>query len=245
MPENLIEAQQITKRYASTTVLSDVDLHIRRGECLVLVGPSGAGKSTALRCLAGLEKLDAGSVVFQGETFVTPTGTRRHLGGAIGMVFQQFNLFPHLSVIENVVLAPRRVRRLPLPEARAKAEQLLDLVGLANRRDYYPHELSGGQQQRVAIARALAMEPTLMLFDEPTSSLDPEHTREVLRVMKQVVDLGMTVAVVTHEMSFARQSADRVVFMDDGRVLEEAPTERFFADPQTERARSFLSQEAW
>ncbi|MVA77703.1 ATP-binding cassette domain-containing protein [Auraticoccus sp. F435] len=239
----MIETQGITKSYASTTVLSDVSLRIHRGECVVLLGPSGAGKSTALRCLAGLEELQAGSVVFQGETFVTPEGTHRHLRGAIGMVFQQFNLFPHLSVLDNVALAPRRVKKVALPQARRQAEELLDLVGLGNRRGYFPHELSGGQQQRVAIARALAMEPTLMLFDEPTSSLDPEHTREVLRVMRQVIDLGMTVAVVTHEMSFARQSADRVLFMDEGRVVEDAPAARFFTAPQSARARAFLREE--
>uniref|UniRef100_UPI000B855460 amino acid ABC transporter ATP-binding protein n=1 Tax=Auraticoccus monumenti TaxID=675864 RepID=UPI000B855460 len=239
----MIETQGITKSYASTTVLSEVSLRIHRGECVVLVGPSGAGKSTALRCMAGLEELQAGSVVFQGETFVTTEGTHRQLRGAVGMVFQQFNLFPHLSVLDNVVLAPRRVKKVPLPEVRRKAEELLDMVGLGNRRGYFPHELSGGQQQRVAIARALAMEPTLMLFDEPTSSLDPEHTREVLRVMKQVIELGMTVAVVTHEMSFARQSADRVIFMDEGRILEDAPTAQFFSAPQSDRARAFLREE--
>jgi ABC-type polar amino acid transport system ATPase subunit len=243
-PKPLIEAQGITKEYGQTVVLRDVDIQVYPGECVVIIGPSGAGKSTALRCLAGLESLSAGTVVYRDEVFVRPGHVTKHINGDIGMVFQQFNLFPHLNVLANVMLAPRRVAKKPLAEAKEDAERLLKLVGLEDRMEFFPHELSGGQQQRVAIARALAMNPTLMFFDEPTSSLDPEHTREVLRVMKQVVDLGMTVVVVTHEMGFAKSSADRVIFMDQGCVIEESPADEFFTAPKSPRAQEFLTQGA-
>ena len=240
MEKPLINLQGVTKKYASSTVLREVSFHVHPGECVVLLGPSGAGKSTALRCMAGLEDIESGTVVYRDEVFVRPGTGVPHLAGDIGMVFQQFNLFSHLSALENVMLAPRRVRRQTTAQARSEAERLLTMVGLADRMEYYPHELSGGQQQRVAIARALAMNPTLMLFDEPTSSLDPEHTREVLKVMREVVDLGMTVVVVTHEMGFARSSADRIIFMDQGVVIEQAGTEEFFTNPRSDRARAFL-----
>jgi ABC-type polar amino acid transport system ATPase subunit len=238
----LIEAVGIGLSYHGSRVLDDVSLSIAPGECVVILGPSGAGKSSALRCLAGIETLDGGRIEYRGDV-VAAAGTRpTNLGGDIGMVFQQFNLFPHLSARDNVALAPRRVKHLPEREARERAEQTLASVGLADRMDYFPHELSGGQQQRVAIARALAMQPSLMLFDEPTSALDPEYTREVLAVMKDVIASGMTVAIVTHEMTFARDTADRVVFMDAGRVVETGPVQQFFAAPGTDRAQRFLEQ---
>lgn len=237
-----IEARNITRRHHGNAVVRDVSFTIEKGECVVIVGPSGAGKSTVLRCLAGLDELSDGVVAFRGEDYVTAEGVQRNLRGDIGMVFQQFNLFPHLTTLENVMLAPRRVRHELGPVARAAAEKLLVTVGLGDRMGYYPDELSGGQQQRVAIARALAMKPSLMLFDEPTSSLDPEYTREVLDVMKKVIASGMTVVLVTHEMAFARQTADRVLFMDDGALVETASTEQFFTAPTSDRAKRFVEQ---
>ncbi|KRV49883.1 glutamine ABC transporter ATP-binding protein [Wenjunlia vitaminophila] len=228
--------------YHGRAVVSDVELSVPAGQTVAVLGPSGAGKSTMLRCLAGLEPLHSGSVRFQGETLSRAGGRPRSVGGRIGMVFQQFNLFPHLSAAQNVALAPVRARRLPKKQARAQARALLDRVGLGEHADHYPYELSGGQQQRVAIARALAMEPELMLFDEPTSALDPEFTREVLAVMRDLADSGMTVIVVTHEMNFARQSADRVVFMVDGRIVEDGPASVVLTNPRQERTRRFLDQ---
>jgi len=238
----LIKAKGITRSHYGNAVVKDVSFQIAEGECVVIVGPSGAGKSTVLRCLAALDELADGSVDFRGEAYVTTDGVKRNLHGDIGMVFQQFNLFPHLTSLENVMLGPLRVRNEKAAQARAEAEALLAKVGLGDRLDYYPDELSGGQQQRVAIARALAMKPSLMLFDEPTSSLDPEYTREVLDVMKTVIASGMTVVLVSHEMAFARQSAGRVLFMDMGMLVEEAPTEQFFTDPRSPRAKKFLEQ---
>ncbi|MEY9778334.1 amino acid ABC transporter ATP-binding protein [Arthrobacter sp. MW3 TE3886] len=238
----LIEAKSITREHHGNAVVRDVSFTINSGECVVIVGPSGAGKSTVLRCLAGLDDLADGEVVFRGTSYVTSSGVQRNLRGDIGMVFQQFNLFPHLTSLENVMLAPNRVRRAGSAQAKSKAEELLRKVGLGDRMGYYPEELSGGQQQRVAIARALAMKPSLMLFDEPTSSLDPEYTREVLEVMKAVISSGMTVALVTHEMGFARQMADKVLFMDDGALVEEGPAHEFFTAPRTDRAMKFLEQ---
>ena len=195
-----------------------------------------------LRCLAGLEPVQTGTVEFQGEVLSQAGAKPRSTGGRIGMVFQQFNLFPHLTAVENVALAPIRARHTPKAQAHAEARALLERVGLPQHCDHYPFELSGGQQQRVAIARALAMRPELMLFDEPTSALDPEFTREVLTVMRDLAESGATIVVVTHEVAFARQSADRVVFMADGQIVEDSPTEAFFTAPAQDRTRQFLDQ---
>ncbi|MFJ5226521.1 amino acid ABC transporter ATP-binding protein [Streptomyces sp. NPDC088400] len=238
----VLVAENLGRSYHGNAVVSDVDLTIPAGQTVAVLGPSGAGKSTMLRCLAGLEPLESGSVGFQGELLSKAGSKPRSVGGRIGMVFQQFNLFPHLTATENVALAPVRVRNTPRRQARDEAHELLERVGLAERRDHYPYELSGGQQQRVAIARALAMRPELMLFDEPTSALDPEFTREVLAVMRDLADSGMTIVVVTHEMGFARQSADRVVFMADGRIVEDGPAESVFTAPRHERTRTFFEQ---
>jgi ABC-type polar amino acid transport system ATPase subunit len=232
----LIEAVGITRSYHRTPVVRDVSLAVGSGESVVVLGPSGAGKSTMLRCLAGLEPVQAGVVRFRGRELSGPAG------GDIGMVFQQFNLFPHLSAVENVALAPTRVRGVKRDVALAEAAALLAKVGLAHRADHYPFELSGGQQQRVAIARALAMRPALMLFDEPTSALDPEFTREVLEAMRTLAAEGMTIIVVTHEMGFARRSADRVIFMDEGRIVEDGPAHQVFSAPRHERTERFLEQ---
>lgn len=241
MMQHVVEVRGLTKAYQEDPVLSDIDLDVRGGECLVFLGPSGAGKSTFLRCVAGLEEITHGSIFIQGERMIEKSKTKNT--HEIGMVFQQFNLFPHLTAKENVTLGLRRVLKLNEADANKRALELLERVGLARRADYYPLELSGGQQQRVAIARALAMEPTIMLFDEVTSSLDPEHTREVLKVMNELAVSGMTLLVVTHEMGFAQRSADRIVFMEDGRVVEVSDSKEFFLNPKSERARSFLDIE--
>jgi ABC-type polar amino acid transport system ATPase subunit len=238
----LLEAQRITRTYHDKPVVEEVSLSVRKGESVVLMGPSGAGKSTVLRCLAGLEPLQGGRVLFRGEVLVETGQKPQTVAGEIGMVFQQFNLFPHLTASQNVALAPRRVRKQSESQARGNAQQLLAKVGLSERMHHYPSELSGGQQQRVAIARALAMSPKVMLFDEPTSSLDPEYTREVLDVMKRLAAEGMTTVVVSHELGFARKSADRVIFMDEGRIVEEGPTEQVFENPRNERTRRFLNE---
>ncbi|NIY69395.1 amino acid ABC transporter ATP-binding protein [Streptomyces malaysiensis] len=238
----VLVAEGLGCAYHGKSVVSEVDLTVPAGQTVAVLGPSGAGKSTMLRCLAGLEQLASGSVDFQGE-LLSKAGTKpRSMGGRIGMVFQQFNLFPHLTAMENVALAPQRVLRTPRAQARTEALALLERVGLAEHAGHFPYELSGGQQQRVAIARALAMRPELMLFDEPTSALDPEFTREVLAVMRDLAASGMTVVVVTHEMAFARQSADRVVFMADGRIVEDGPAEKVFTAPQQDRTRRFFEQ---
>ncbi|MEV7426559.1 amino acid ABC transporter ATP-binding protein [Streptomyces sp. NPDC091212] len=238
----VLVAENLGRSYHGTAVVSEVNLTIPAGQTVAVLGPSGAGKSTMLRCLAGLEPLETGSVGFQGELLSKAGSKPRSVGGRIGMVFQQFNLFPHLTAAQNVALAPVRVRGISRAKALQEAHELLERVGLAERRDHYPYELSGGQQQRVAIARALAMHPELMLFDEPTSALDPEFTREVLAVMRDLADSGMTIVVVTHEMGFARRSADRVVFMADGRIVEDGPSETLFTAARHERTRSFFEQ---
>ncbi|GAA3740029.1 amino acid ABC transporter ATP-binding protein [Streptomyces tremellae] len=234
--------QGMTRTYHGRTVLHGVDLSVPRGQTVAVLGPSGAGKSTMLRCLAGLEPLQEGTVAFQGELLSRAGAAPRSAGGRIGMVFQQFNLFPHLTAAQNVSLAPRRARGVPRARADEQARALLARVGLLDHCDHYPYELSGGQQQRVAIARSLAMGPELMLFDEPTSALDPEFTREVLSVMRDLADSGMTVVVVTHEMDFARRGADRIVFMADGRIVEDGPAEDVLTAPRQERTRRFLDQ---
>jgi L-cystine transport system ATP-binding protein len=240
----LLEARGITKAFGATPVLRGVDLSVAAGTATVLIGPSGSGKTTVLRCLNALEIPDAGTVRIDDVAvdFGSPVGRRERarLRSRSGMVFQSHNLFPHLSVLGNVVEGPVVVQRRPKDEARADALALLEQVGLADKADRYPYELSGGQQQRVGIARALAIRPRLMLFDEPTSALDPELVGEVLAVMKDLATQGWTMLVVTHEMRFARQVADQVVFMDGGLVVEEGPPARVLEEPREERTRRFL-----
>ena len=246
----MIEARGIHKTFGRVPVLRNVSLTVGQGEVVALIGPSGSGKSTFLRCLNHLETIDRGFIAIEGEalaqtdaagncTYVSEAEVRR-ICRKTGMVFQHFNLFPHLTVLENLIEAPMVVRGMARDEAIARAEVLLDKVGLRAKRDNYPARLSGGQKQRVAIARALCMEPDIMLFDEPTSALDPELTGEVLRTMRELADERMTMLVVTHEMGFAREVANTVAFMDQGELIAARPAGEFFADPGHERARAFL-----
>ncbi|MCF8548809.1 MAG: amino acid ABC transporter ATP-binding protein [Pontimonas sp.] len=223
-------------------VLNSIDFSVKPGEVSVLVGPSGAGKSTLLRCINGLERLDSGTVEIDGEVLEYKEKPLNHMREHVGMVFQQFNLFPHLTALENVTLAPQIVSGLDAKSARERGVIILERVGLGDKISSYPSALSGGQQQRVAIARALAMEPKLMLFDEPTSALDPELVGEVLQVMRQLADDGMTMVIVTHEMRFARQVADTVTLLADGGIAESGPPSEVLDNPQTERAQAFLRQ---
>ena len=248
----MITVENLVKSYQSTRVLQGVDHAQERGEAVVLIGPSGCGKSTFLRCLNQLEIADAGRITIGDLTIEAGRATRtaqekeqqRQLRLRAGMVFQSFNLFPHLTVLDNVTSGPRIVKDVPREQAETLAHELLGKVGLRDRAQSYPSQLSGGQQQRVAIARALAMEPEVMLFDEPTSALDPELREEVLRVMRGLVEAGMTMIVVTHEMQFARDVADRVLFFDGGRVAEAGPPDEVFSNPQHERTREFLKKVA-
>ncbi len=232
----------VHKWFKQLHVLNDINLHVTPGEVMVVCGPSGSGKSTLIRTINQLEPIDQGSLVVDGMDLADKKTDINKLRAEIGFVFQQFNLYPHLSVINNITLAPIKIRNTPKAEAEEQAMQLLIRVGLEEKRDAYPAQLSGGQQQRVAIARGLAMKPKIMLFDEPTSALDPEMIGEVLQVMQDLARSGMTMVVVTHEMGFAREVAHRVVFMDDGTILEEAKPEDFFCNPQHERAKQFLNQ---
>ena len=238
----MIEFQGVHKWFKKLHVLNDINLHVHPGEVVVVCGPSGSGKSTLIRTINQLEPIGQGTLIVDGMDLSDKKTDINRLRAEIGFVFQQFNLYPHLSVLGNITLAPMKIRRTPKKEAEQQALELLERVGLAEKRDAYPTQLSGGQQQRVAIARALAMKPRIMLFDEPTSALDPEMIGEVLDVMLKLAKSGMTMVVVTHEMGFAREVAGRVVFMDQGVILEEAPPERFFKNPQHERARQFLKQ---
>lgn len=244
----IIAAQSVSKRFGDLEVLRGVNLDVAEREVVCVVGPSGSGKTTLLRCFALLEQPSAGQIVMNGaviaaaQTSAAVKRAARSVRPDIGMVFQHFNLWPHMSVLENIIEAPLRVKGMAKDAAIAEAEKLLDKVGLSDKRDVYPARLSGGQQQRVAIARALAMSPKVMLFDEATSALDPELRREVLIVMRQLAVEGMTMLVVTHEMGFARNVGRRVVFMDHGEIVEEADPKVFFANPQTERAKRFLMQ---
>jgi polar amino acid transport system ATP-binding protein len=236
----MVRLEGIRKSFGSNLVLDGIDLSVNRGDVLVVIGPSGSGKSTLLRCVNLLEPVDSGRVFLEGEE-VTAKGTRvSSVRQRIGIVFQQFNLFPHLKVIDNVTLAARRIRKLPRRDAEARAQVLLARVGLEEKADQYPHQLSGGQQQRVAIARALMMEPHVMLFDEVTSALDPELVGEVLLVMRDLARAGMTMLVVTHEMQFAREVGDRLVFMDEGRIVEEGVPADVLDHPKEERTMRFL-----
>jgi glutamate transport system ATP-binding protein len=238
----LVELRKVSKRFGDLRALIDVDLNVDRGEVVVIVGPSGSGKSTLCRTINRLETIDSGTILIDGEPLPEEGRPLARLRADIGMVFQSFNLFPHKSVLDNVVLGPVKVRGLSKAEAQERARALLVRVGIADKAARYPAELSGGQQQRAAIARALAMEPKVMLFDEPTSALDPEMIKEVLDVMLELAAEGTTMIVVSHEMGFARRAARRVVFMDEGRIVEVAPPERFFATPESARARDFLSK---
>ncbi len=239
----MIEVDRISKTFAGGVVaLKDFSLSIRRGEVVVIIGPSGAGKSTFLRCLNGLESFEGGSVVIDGIPLDHHRRRRREIRKEVGMVFQSFNLFPHLTVRQNIDLAQRLVRRKSARDARQTTLALLAKVGIADKEERYPAQLSGGQLQRVAIARALAMHPKVMLFDEATSALDPEMIGEVLEVMRTLASEGMTMVVVTHEMGFAREVGDRIVFMEHGGIVEEAPVATFFTAPHRERTRLFLSQ---
>jgi ABC-type polar amino acid transport system ATPase subunit len=250
--QRIVEVESVHKYFGSLHVLKGVDMTVQRGEVIVLIGPSGSGKSTLLRCINHLEKIDQGWIRVNGH----PMGYREVDGRPVelrerevakqrrdvGMVFQQFNLFPHLTAMENITAGPLHVLQRKKEEADGHARQLLEMVGLPNKADAYPGQLSGGQQQRIAIARALAMRPALMLFDEPTSALDPEMITEVLDVMLKLSEQGMTMIVVTHEMGFAKAAADRIIFMDEGRMVEEAAAELFFTAPQHERTRQFLGK---
>ncbi|WP_162604973.1 amino acid ABC transporter ATP-binding protein [Geomonas terrae] len=238
----MVEAKEIIKVYGSFRALDRVSLDVYDGEKVVIIGPSGSGKSTLLRSINRLEEIDRGSIVVDGMDLYDPKTDITKVREEVGMVFQSFNLFPHKTVLDNLTLAQIVVRKRSRHEAEEKAMALLERVGLASKAKSYPGKLSGGQQQRVAIARSLAMEPKLMLFDEPTSALDPEMIGEVLDVMKDLAKEGMTMAVVTHEMGFAREVADRVIFMDAGRIVEEGTPEHFFTQPTHERAKLFLSQ---
>jgi len=241
-PVPAVVFDSVNKYFGETHVLKDVDLAVEDGAVVVVVGPSGSGKSTLLRCVNRLEEIQSGEVRIGGESITDPDVDVDRLRQRVGMVFQHFNLFPHKTALENVTLAPVRVRGLPREEAVRRGRELLAEVGLADQADSYPAELSGGQQQRVAIARALAMDPSVMLFDEVTSALDPELVGEVLEVMRALAEEGMTMLVVTHEMGFAREVGDRVVLMSDGRIVESAPPPAFFERPETDRARQFLSR---
>ncbi|WP_405727619.1 amino acid ABC transporter ATP-binding protein [Anaerotignum sp.] len=237
-----VKVEQLKKSFGSLEVLKGIDLEVKEGEVVCLIGPSGSGKSTFLRCLNKLEETTAGTVIVDDNDITDPKCNINKVRENIGMVFQQFNVFPHLSVLENIMLAPVDRKKLTKAEAKATAERLLATVGLAEKAGEYPPNLSGGQQQRVAIARALAMSPDIMLFDEPTSALDPEMVGEVLEVMKQLAKDGMTMIVVTHEMGFAREVADRVIFMDGGYIVEQGTPAEVFGNPQHKRTQDFLNK---
>ncbi len=238
----MIEIKELHKSFGDLQVLKGVTAHIDQGECVCIIGPSGSGKSTFLRCINLLEQPDAGSIVVDGTDILDPKCDVDRLRLNVGMVFQHFNLFPHLTILDNLTLAPLKLKLMAEEEAKEKAMSLLARVGVADKADSYPNKLSGGQKQRVAIARALTLSPKVMLFDEPTSALDPEMVGEVLEVMKQLAREGMTMMVVTHEMGFAREVADRVFFMDGGVIAEEGSPEAVFGNPKNERTRSFLSK---
>jgi len=242
MSEPLVAIDHVNKYFGELHVLNDITTTVDRGEVVVVIGPSGSGKSTLCRAINRLETIDSGTISIDGVELPAEGAGLAKLRADVGMVFQSFNLFAHKTVIENVTLAPLRVRRVPKAQAEARAMELLDRVGVANQAHKMPAQLSGGQQQRVAIARALAMDPKVMLLDEPTSALDPEMITEVLDVMVGLARDGMTMVVVTHEMGFARNAADRVLFMSDGSIVEDAPPASFFDNPQTERAKDFLSK---
>lgn len=240
MSDSLLEIRNLTKRYGENTVLRDLSFTVRRGEVIVVLGPSGCGKSTLLRCINALEPIQGGEILLGGEVIDRSPAGLPALRRRIGMVFQSYELFPHMTVMENILLAPCKVLGTKKEDAKAEAEALLRRVGLWEKRDSYPRELSGGQKQRVAIVRALCMHPEVLLFDEVTAALDPEMVREVLDVVLDLAREGKTMIIVTHEMQFARAIADRVLFLEDGKIAEEAAPEEFFTAPKTERAKKFL-----
>lgn len=238
----MIEVKNLTKKFGDTLVLNNINETIERGEKIVIVGPSGSGKSTFLRCLNLLETPTSGEIIFEGQDITAPETDINKLRQKMGMVFQSFNLFPHMDVCRNITLAPTTLGLMTQEEAEQKAENLLKRIGLFDKIHAYPRQLSGGQQQRIAIVRALAMNPEVMLFDEPTSALDPEMVGEVLDLMSELAEEGMTMAVVTHEMGFAREVATRVLFIDEGSIKEQAPPKEFFSNPQNKRLKDFLAK---
>ncbi|MBM7624152.1 ATP-binding cassette domain-containing protein [Sporohalobacter salinus] len=238
----MIRVENLYKNFGDLEVLKDINFEIDAGEVVVIIGPSGSGKSTVLRCINLLEELTSGQIYIEETSMDDPETDINLMRQRVGMVFQQFNLFPHKTSLENITLAPIKVKNISESEAEEIAYELLDKVGLRDKADVYPAQLSGGQKQRIAIARALAMEPKVMLFDEPTSALDPEMVGEVLEVMRALAEEGMTMAVVTHEMGFAREVGDRIFFMDEGRIVETGPPEQIFDEPQEERTQEFLSK---
>ena len=242
MPDTMIELVDVNKWFGDFHVLKDISLTVATGEKVVICGPSGSGKSTAVRCINRLEEHQQGQIFFNGTELTNTPASVASIQGEIGMVFQQFNLFPHLSVLENLVLGPMKARRLGRKDAEAKARHYLELVHIPDQAEKRPSQLSGGQQQRVAIARSLCMEPKVLLFDEPTSALDPEMISEVLDVMVELARDGMTMVVVTHEMGFARKVADKMVFMDEGEIVEQSAPDAFFDSPRTSRCQTFLNQ---
>ncbi|WP_277630414.1 amino acid ABC transporter ATP-binding protein [Atopococcus tabaci] len=237
-----LKVEGLRKSFGDNEVLKGLDLEVNQGEVVVIIGPSGSGKSTFLRCMNLLESINGGRIIIDDYDLTDPNQDINKVRENVGMVFQQFNLFPHLTVVENITLAPKQLRNLSDKESRELALRLLDSVGMAEKADVYPNSLSGGQKQRVAIARALAMEPDLMLFDEPTSALDPEMVGDVLEVMQRLAKDGMTMVVVTHEMGFAKEVADRVVFMDEGQIVEIGPPSKIFSHPESERTKDFLDK---
>ncbi|WP_097026268.1 amino acid ABC transporter ATP-binding protein [Clostridium peptidivorans] len=239
----MIETKNVTKRFGDLTVFQNLSVNVSKGEVLVIIGPSGSGKSTFLRCLNHLETINEGKVIIEGEELIeSDKALIRRITTKMGMVFQNFNLFPHMTALQNVMEAPITVKKEDKKVVEERARKLLTKVGLGDKMDYYPSKLSGGQKQRVAIARALAMEPDIMLFDEPTSALDPELVGEVLNVMKELASEGMTMVVVTHEMGFAKDVADRVIFMDGGKIVEEGTPAEMFTNPKQDRTREFLKK---
>jgi len=238
----VIKTINLNKHFGQLHVLKGIDTHIKKGEVVVVIGPSGSGKSTFLRCLNLLEQPTGGEIIFEGVSITDPKNDVNRQRQKMGMVFQQFNLFPHMNVTDNVTLGPVKVKKIPKDEAEALAKKLLERVGLPDKAEAYPKQLSGGQKQRVAIARALAMEPDVMLFDEPTSALDPEMVGEVLDVMKDLASKGMTMVIVSHEMGFAKEVADRILFMDDGIIEEEGRPKEIFDNPKSPRTKDFLGK---
>ena len=238
----MIQIQGLRKSFGSLEVLKGIDYDVKAQEVICIIGASGSGKSTFLRCINQLENVTAGAVYIEGVDITDPESDINEMRAEVGMVFQQFNLFPHMNVLDNITISPRKIRRMSSKDAEALAYELLDKVGLREKATAFPEQLSGGQMQRVAIARALAMQPKIMLFDEPTSALDPEMVKEVLDVMKQLAEEGMTMVVVTHEMGFAKEVADRVIFIDEGVIAEEGPPEQVFIHPQNARTKAFLGK---
>lgn len=237
----ILQVKGLIKKYDDKLVLNKLDLQVEKGKVIAILGPSGCGKSTFLRCLNGLEDVQGGEILFENKSLIGKTTKWRDVRQRIGMVFQSYDLFPNLTVLENILLSPLKVQKRKRKEAKKQALELLERVGLADRANDYPRQLSGGQKQRIAIVRALCINPEIMLFDEVTASLDPEMVREVLDVIAQLATQGMTMLIVTHEMNFAKLVADEVLFMDKGSILEQAPVEQFFSNPQTERAQQFLN----